>query len=617
MPPSPDSTSRANALLDSVLNSIQSQSATSTTGSTPASSDNPSVEPLSSTDDDTSSKLPSINSSSRESHEDDTSALRYKALADALAETEKPPPVNFMGHDPITSEPIQSPEEDSGEATEVPASHSWRSPPPPVPVPVPASHTVQLVQDITRKATEATAALKNAPQPKIGDHDGTLRRRPTKRIDLQQISSPQLVSSSTSVNALPISPAVSPRTSSPISDPRSPLKLSQRFKKLRGTLRAKPTSRDDEEVTPSVVPTQIDASQSLVHHHSASTPAQTLVVTRRNDSPASATEIGRFRVPAPSPPASAGPGLKGFMARFRKPRKDSIKDRGIRSTGYQSPDSTSPVSPPHERVDSGVPVSSPSSAMPRQSEDFFPMNPSRVRSPTPDPATVNQLFDAASQLGLDRGALDELLARSTSTSSRSTSWAPGATAFVGRRTNTMTKSPAPRTPREDHSLDRSRTPESYKPPARPNAVNRHPDSEIVRRTIIFASDNASTLDLNGLTPKDSALGRQQRSPSAASNHSSASATREPPVPRLPVSLGRTHSIKPSESGSLYVCCPVSFTNKSNKSLAMTCFLRNKPIQVFRMDLLRNPLYCRPVRYLLRKNRLRVLHWRFCTYPMAK
>ena len=554
IPPSPDPTSRANALLDSVLNSIQSQSATSTTASTPASSDNPTADPLSSTDDDISSKFPSISSGSRESHEDDASALRYKALADALAENEKVAGANSPDQGPIISDPIQSPEEDSGEATEVPASHVWRSPPVPIAVPVPATHTVQLVQDVSRMAAEATAALKNPSHTKIGEPDGTLRRRTTKRIDLQQISSPQLVSSSTSVNALPIAHSVSSHTSSPTSDPRSSLKLSQRFKKLRGTLRSKPTSRDGEEVTPFIVPSQVDSSQSPIHRlPSPMTPVQTLMFSQHHDSPASATELGRFKVSVPPPPASAGPGIKGFMARFRKPRKDS-KDQAHLSrdySGHQSPDSNS-VSPPHERVDSGAPVSPSSTAKPRQSEDYSLMNASRARSPTPDPATVNQLFDAASQLGLDRGALDELLARSTSTSSRNTSWTPSATAFTGRRSNTTTsKLPVPRT-REDHSFDQPRTPESYKPPARPNAVNRHPDGEIVRRTIIFAGDNASTPDLNGLTQRDSTLGRQQRSPSAASIHSTGSAAREPPVPRLPAGLGRTHSTKPSESGSLYV-----------------------------------------------------------------
>jgi serine/arginine repetitive matrix protein 2 len=557
MPPSPDPTSRANALLDSVLNSIQSQAATSTTASPPASSDNPSVDPLNSTDDDSSSKFPSVSSSSRESGEDDTSALRYKALAEALAETEKPARASSPDErDPLISEPIQLPEEDSGEATEVPASQLWRNPPVPVPAPVPANHTVQLVRDVSRKAAEATAALKNPSQTKIGELEGTLRRRPTKRIDTQHISGPHFVSSSTSVNAIPIAQNSSPQISSPSSDPRSPLKLSQRLRKLRGTLRTKPPSRDGEEVTPFALTAPPALSQSLSRLPAPTTPAQTLTLAEHHDSPASATEFGgRFRVPVPSPPASAGPGLKGFMARFRKQRKDTSKDAGISSrdySGYQSPEPTYPASTFQEQTDPGVPLSSPSTARPRHSEDNYPVDSSRATSPAPDPATVNQLFDAASQLGLDRRALDALLARSTSTSSRNTAWTPSttATSAVTRSKTTASNPPFPQV-REELSIDRSRTPEPHKPPARPNATaNRHPDGEIIRRTIIFASDNLSTSDLNSGARKDSLSGgRPQRSLSAASNHSTGSAAREPPVPRLPVGLGRTHSAKPSEASS--------------------------------------------------------------------
>jgi serine/arginine repetitive matrix protein 2 len=619
-PPSPDSTSRANALLDSVLNSIQSQSTSSST-STPGSSDTPSVEPFSSTDDSSSSKLPS-SSSGGESREDDTSVLRYKALADALTEG-----VNSSGSsqdqpDPVPPEPIQSPEEDSGEATEVPASHSWRNPPAPVPAPVPTRHSVQLVRDVSKKAAAATAALKSPSLTKIGD-EGTLRRRPTKRIDLQQISSPQFVSSSTSVNAIPLANTVSPQPPSVVPDPRSPLKLSQRFKKLRGTLRAKPSSRDGEEVVPFALPNAMDSSQTRIHRSPSPTapaPAQTVMVSQHHDGPASATESGRFKVPVPTPPASAGPGLKGFMARFRKPRRDPAKESREHS-GHQSPDSLSYISPANERGNAWATVSS-SMAKPRQSEDQFSVNASRARSPTPDPATVNQFFNAASQLGLDREALDALLlARTTSTSSRRTTVTQSATAVVASRSNsTASKLPISRT-REDHSLDRARTPESYKPPARPNATtNQHPDGEIVRRTIIFASDNTSTPDISGLARKDSpAAGRPQQSPSVAPDRSTATATREPPVPRLPAGLGRAHSTKPSESSSLYVL-PFDFffyRQSVTQGLAMMCTLRNRFIRAFRMDLPKSLHQCLWRRRQLRRSRVRVLHLKSCTYPTVR
>ncbi|KAF8579495.1 hypothetical protein K439DRAFT_385263 [Ramaria rubella] len=561
-PPSPESTSRANALLDSVLNSIQSQQSTA---STVTSSDAPTAEPHSTTDDDASSKLPSISSSGRESREEENSALRYKALAEAIAENDQPATDEIEPISP-TSEPAQSHEEDSGEATEVPASQLWRNPP--VPVPVPSNNAVELARDVSRKAAEATAALKSPSLTKVAESESAIRRRPIKRIDLQQISSPQFVSSSTSVNAIPIMhPTLTPQTPSPTPDPRAS-KLSQRFKKLRGSLRTKPISRDGTEVTPFMPSTTTSTSSTqtpIQRLPSPAAPTQTLLYTQQHVPPASATEHGRFKVPVPSPPASAGPGLKGFMARFRKPRRETGKEGVSSSTDrsdHQSPDSISLRSPSLERH-----TSPPLTAKPPRSEDQIPLS---ARSPTPDPATVDQFFNAASQLGLDRRALDELLARSTSTSSRNTTWTQSSTVagFVGTRSNsTATRPPASRT-RESHSLDRSRTPDPpYKPLARPNiTTNRQHDSEVVRRTVIFAGDNLSSADLNGLTRKDSTSSRPQRSSSATSVHSTGSAAREPPVPRLPAGLRRSHNSKPSDSSSFYDGYPqdqLNYTDSQN------------------------------------------------------
>jgi hypothetical protein len=122
--------------------------------------------------------LPSVSSRGGESREDVTSVLRYKALADAITEGVNSSGISQDRPDPVPSEPIQSPEEDSGEATKVPASHSWRNPPASVSASVPTRHRVQLMRDVSKKAAAATAALKSLSLTKIGD-EGALRRRPS------------------------------------------------------------------------------------------------------------------------------------------------------------------------------------------------------------------------------------------------------------------------------------------------------------------------------------------------------------------------------------------------------------------------------------------------------
>lgn len=163
----------------------------------------------------------------------------------------------------------------------------------------------------------------------------------------------------------------------------------------------------------------------------------------------SATETGRFKVPVPSPPASAGPGLKGFMARFRNKQRmsemPSVGERLMpRVTSPLTP--TTPLTPrPAEPTTPKQVASSPTdrshSSSPRPTGQprpmysrFPPANPPVPPTPPsetqalttpPEPldanqsaAALEQLFRAAGDLGLDENALTDLLARSGSTSSR-------------------------------------------------------------------------------------------------------------------------------------------------------------------------------------------------------
>ncbi|KIJ43958.1 hypothetical protein M422DRAFT_252452, partial [Sphaerobolus stellatus SS14] len=365
---------------------------------------------------------------------------------------------------------------------------------------------------------------------RLGEPEPTVRRKPVRRIDLQQISNPQFVSSSTSVNAIPIpaaAAAVSPKPSSNTQLERSSsTRFTDRFKKLKSTLRTKPPSRDGSEVTPFIIPssaTTASPSPLAVFSPTSASPAtpitaQTLhyIPQLRSDVPASAVEPTRPKPTIPAAPASAGPGIKGFISRFRKPRKDSISS----STDQASPQSASSSSRSNDRGPLRAPtVSRPSFSKPRRSEDVYSMNtnprsPTPVtpnsygtRSPTHDPA-MDQFINAGRDLGVDEQTLKKILERSTSRASRNTTWTQASAQGISN-----SETPPIPSSRGDNGIDRSRTPDpALKSHLRPNPPSRYQEGEVVRRTIIFASDlNGSTPDLNGLGRKESISGRQSRS----------------------------------------------------------------------------------------------------------
>lgn len=563
-------------MLDSVLNSIQSQSNTSSALSSIESSDAPTAEPQSTTENENASKPSSTASSTwNECRQDDSSASRYKAIVEAIEIEEKAKQQQQQQASKAVDvvPPVPAKEEDSGDATEVPSARQWRSQPP---VPPPPTN-VHLVREVSRKAAEATAALKSTAQTRAREGDGTLRRKPIKRIDLQQISNPHLVSKSTSVNAIPIvpSPAAAALSSSPSVtqlERSSSSKFTDRIKRLRGSLRTKPSSRDGSEVSPFIIsPSTLNPSSQRPQSPSTilsptSPSGQTLLYTQQHyNVPFSATEQARTKVvPVPAPPASAGPSIKGFMSRFRKSRKE---------TSTSAPDKSAKQEPRHEPIQPTLtatssrvsrppeggysanarPVTPARSPTPgRHSEDFLFMDSHNLpTSPTRDPAAVDQLLTAAEQLGLDTRELNQMLARSTARSSRNDAWAPNVTA-----------QPSLPVSRVGTSMDRSRTPDSSsKAQLRPNQVNRYPEGEVVRRTIIFASDNPSTPDLTGLDRKDSlpASGRPSRSASGTSIHSLRNG--EQTLPKVPTpSLPRGHASKSSQSSSLYVFTTLLFLN---------------------------------------------------------
>ncbi|TFK88789.1 hypothetical protein K466DRAFT_520221 [Polyporus arcularius HHB13444] len=577
---------------------------------------------------------------------------RNRALADALfgseeldASASEPPQISIMSDfalefdddEPIDltlsqTRPLQTPKRsDSLRHAKQPMSPIT---PPAVPMPMspsgflsPLSPTsnmnpTELAFEVQRRAEAATLALRKSPSiPKMNEGSGT---HPRKRISPNKISAPTLVSASTSVDAIPLR---SPTTTPTPASQQGSSKIGSRFKKLRGTIRPKHAPPNGEEVTP--YPLDLRGPQDT-HHPAGSSPSLALrtepisIVTS-----AGAGEPPRIKAPAPlpSPPASATPGLKGFMARFRKQRaaapealaspfiavpsrhgpsasNSAVSALSTTSSG-SSPDHTyGPV--PHSApalqtfFRSTSPIHPPQSPTPRP-----PDSHARAASqPRADEDALKQLFDAATNLGLDQAALNDLLARSPSTSSRSTAWTKLTRAtspndsrksqvpvIRGRATPESVRSPMSEgrpsvdgySPRPSAEL-KSPTRKSFDTPQRPRQQQAQSPqqqqatpSAIVRRTIIFPSDSRiSTMDLSALVRKQSSVSRRRASissnrsvhdrvPTPPPPHRAAGGRRfstdaSPPVPQLPQALAVQNE------NMLGVPTPVEKSNSAYDSL---------------------------------------------------
>ncbi|KAJ7063159.1 hypothetical protein C8F01DRAFT_1131766 [Mycena amicta] len=392
---------------------------------------------------------------------------------------------------------------------------------------------------------------------------------------------------STSNLALPHKPSTTRKRINTIPLPSPALtggqsKIGSRLKRLRGSLRAKTNIPTADDLTPFPMELRSPPAVQTAQYD----PGKFRVAG--GPIPASATtESEGFRVPVPSPPASAGPGLRGFMARFRGKQRasETAADLDFRRVRAQSPH----LSPPstdnfhtHTAPQSGWPsqqtpyVHSPSDSSPPDSAGFHmraspssastptqfdpsPMSrqntaplysprahhsvPSIETTPADESQAIRQLFDAASNLGLDQGALNDLLARSGSTSSRSTDWT-----MLTRNNSKVAATPDLSRDRGGGDISRSashKTHAAAPPPPAPPEVISQPDhlrrpkeggserSAVVRRTIIYASDTrASTIDHSS----------RRRRASAASVSSRSVHDRAPTPPPVKSTTGRRFSI---------------------------------------------------------------------------
>lgn len=406
-----------------------------------------------------------------------------------------------------------------------------------------ADDNMQLALEMQRKVEAATALLRKTPSnPRITG----------KKISPNQISSPTLVSSSTIMDTVPL-PHVSPQHQA------SSLKIGSRIKKLRGTLRTK-VPPAGEDIAPYPLTSGTPPSvQSVSFPHGITSPRVEPALLSAPDT--------HFKISSPppqSPPNTAAPGLKGFMARFRKQRNPDVYVSPQRRTGPSSvisaTSSYAGSSPPLERS-FGHPTSAPPSKM-----EFIATSAPATRAPPPQSppprpptaqsitsqagssadqsALVKQLYDAASNLGIDQAALNALLNRSNSVSSH--------TAALTDLSRIVSETESIREPvvasESRRSIDaaspRSSSSEGRQipiirqPPAQPPAPtqrSRDPkpnqgQNAIVRRTIIVPSDaRASGFDLYALMRKQSSA-RRRRSASAASVHSTRSIQDRVPTP---------------------------------------------------------------------------------------
>ena len=567
---SPQNVSKANALLDSVVDSIQAPRL-KTSSTLSESRTDTDVVANSSTDPETSS-----------------ATRRKNALAQALfgaSDSDQ----SLTSPSPLpTDEPITG----SGLSAELPplieSSSSARSlretlSPSSPSVNVgglissssatgPSDKRQELAKEVQRRAEAAMADLNRMPSNPKG-HDASQRRR----IEPGQISGPKLVSASTSVDTIPVrSESVASGQLSAVQN-QSPTssKFGTRFKKFRGSLRAKPAN-DGSQYLGDLPPINGD---------------RLLAATPDIPPPFSATEPSRPKPAVASPQASVattGPGLKGFVSRFLRPRSGETPEPDRRR---QWPSSSTPVpissyfahqqserhpeigvsqqitqsAPPDNksfRPDTPVsPESSPVHQQPPSAPPLPSSIPDTSATHAIDEGALKQFIDAANNLGLDQDALTAFLARSNTIGSRLTAQGSKhlSTTSGDRRSGKSDppSEPAPASaPGSTAQRSLVQTPQrpsgeivEKAPTRRPLARNGTPsetaNSTIVRRTLIFPSEARQATPEPGASLRKSSSTRRRRSASAVSisNRPLHERVPTPPPPKSPT--GRRFSAEQS------------------------------------------------------------------------
>ncbi|KAF8310447.1 hypothetical protein DL93DRAFT_1592753 [Clavulina sp. PMI_390] len=196
----------------------------------------------------------------------------------------------------------------------------------------------KLRMDVQRQAEEATAALKS---PSTISFANDVRRKATKKVAPSSISNPHLMSSSTSIDAIPISPSmVSLQGGTASTSTASSSKFS--LKRLR-VLRPRPQIPTGGEIAPWIDPST-PATAQYAHFPESTAPrpealSAASVTAEVSNHPMSALAKGERTLPLvespmPPPPASAPAapkaGFRGFMSRMRcapnKQEEEAVED---------------------------------------------------------------------------------------------------------------------------------------------------------------------------------------------------------------------------------------------------------------------------------------------------
>lgn len=447
-------------------------------------------------------------------------------------------------------------------------------------VPQTPQQEAELVREVQKKADAAMIALNKTSSsinlPEGLSHSSSIRRR----VDPRDISKPKLVSTSNNLDALPLTQVNQNGSSS---------KLGSRFKRLRGSLRAKSMAASGEETATTSGKTP-PASQEAFYD-----PAKLNSTTGNPPASSGPSDQPRFKTSVPTPPASAGPGLKGFMARFRNKQRMSETPPIERPIVIAAPATTpvTPVSATPRSPDTVVPNSpaspersvSRSSAQPRPMYSRFPpanvpvaqaptttpqaqvqlpaqpsaepLQPPESPSTTQSQAALQQLFRAANDLGLDQNALTDLLSRSDSVSSRNllqrnntvaaSASKPGIApsdveqvSYVASTGSDQTTTPANyatlSSKQEARSDSRPMTPEESTPrktsrksePLRRVKEGQTENNPVVRVTRIYANDAP---ELVGLMQRKGSARRKRLSATSVSNRSVHDRVPTPPPPK--------------------------------------------------------------------------------------
>ena len=462
---------------------------------------------------------------------------RARALAEALFGSGEPSPISS---DEVR--PLSAPLPNSPSAPEMPfVGHVKQLTP-----------DTDLEVDVGRKAAAATAALKNSSEAS----SLVLRRKPTKKIQTSQISGPQLLSASMSVDAIHLaSPVSTLMPASPIShqDASSGSNSRASGRGLLGRLRSLRKSQQNGALEPIET-----ASSSLARQDSLSPSGQTIVY---HPPTLHTPEVRSVPPPGTAPssppqhqwPQSAGPtrtssitspsgGLKGFMTRLRQSKGSARKEeaKGSLATPSIAEVSTSSL-PLHQRDTQSSP-----SHQPRQQSSVHPLqqiqptvsgttsgttSPLTVATPQEEEEAVDAFRRAAKSLGLEDEMINGFLLQRTHSLTRT---GPSDTR---RREGANSPPVAPSPPSRQGSTRVKPMEANVTARARVMREGVDPLSAVVRRTIIVPSTSASAFPASSNVITEGRIASpvlrkpstRRRPASATSQHS----TKSPITDRVP------------------------------------------------------------------------------------